>query len=96
MVYITCPKMAKQFFLNQKNYVRASGFFSTHIQKVFLHINKYGTISLSIYDAFYMRKIMGRMLNFDLIQNNYDLILSITNSVIDDLNKSNIFYEKVQ
>ena len=46
--------------MNQKNYVRASGFFSTHIQKVFLH------------KLFYSEKDTKNILrkgNYDLVEN---------------------------
>ena len=55
-----------------------------------------GIIRLDMNDAPYMRKIMGRMFNFDKISNNYNLIFNIVNLVFDDLKESNliIFFQK--
>ena len=36
-------------------------------------------------EALFMRKIMGKMFNFEKISNNYNLILNIVNKVFNEL-----------
>ena len=36
-------------------------------------------------DALFMRKIMGKMFNFEKLSKNYNLILNIVNKVFDEL-----------